>query len=190
MSAIYHETAPKPTAPWVTPADYSVVLTVNGKNFTQPLAVKMDPRLKTSAAELTKQFQLSKELYDLRAALTPIGKSYDALVKEIEQARERAGDASVKQAIENLRKKLEEFANPEAVRAGESLELDLLNKVEKLFDDLQEVDAGPTPQQEVALGDLRRDAPSVMERWRSVPPEVAVVNARLRAAGAEPVKSP
>ena len=71
-------------------------------------------------------------------------------------------DASVNQAIEDLRKKLEEFANPSAVRSGESLELDVLKKVEELFDDLQEVDAGPTPQQEIALGNLQRDARSVL----------------------------
>jgi photosystem II stability/assembly factor-like uncharacterized protein len=190
MSAIYRETAPQPTAPWITPGDYSVVLTADGKSFTQPLTVKMDPRIKTSAAELTKQFHLSKALSDLRAALQPIGKSYDALVVELEKAKERAGEASVKQTLENLRKKLEEFANPEAVRSGESLELDVLKKVEKLFDDFQDVDAAPTPQQEIAVGELHRDTRSVMERWRSVPPEVTALNAQLRAAGIEPIKFP
>ena len=157
MTAVYRETAPQPTAPWVLPGSYSVVLTAGGKSFTQPLTLKMDPRVKANEAELTKQFELSKRLQDLRAELQPIGKSYEALVGELEKARERAGGASVNQAIEDLRKKLEEFANPSAVRSDESLELDVLKKVEKLFDDLQEVDAGPTPQQEIALGDLQRD---------------------------------
>jgi photosystem II stability/assembly factor-like uncharacterized protein len=190
MSAVYRETAPQPTAPWVTPGDYSVVLTAGGKSFTQPLTVKMDPRIKASAAELTKQFHLSKALSELRAALQPIGKSYDALVAELEKAKERAGEARVKQTLENLRKKLEEFANPEAVRSGELLELDVLNKVKKLFSDLQDVDAAPTPQQEIAVGELHRDTRSVMERWRSVPPEVTALNAQLQAAGIEPIKFP
>jgi len=190
MTAVYRETAPRPTAPWVVPGNYSVVLTTGGKSFTQPLTVKMDPRIKALTAELTKQFQLSKALYDLRAALQPIGKGYDALVAELEKAKERAGKASVKQAIENLRKKLEEFANPAAVRSGDTLELDVLIKVEKLFDEFQNVDAAPTPQQEIAVGDLHRAAQSVMERWRSVPPEVTAVNSQLRAAGVEPIKFP
>ena len=188
MTAVYRETAPQPTAPWVLPGSYSVVLTAGGKSFTQPLTLKMDPRVKANEAELTKQFELSKRLQDLRAELQPIGKSYVALVGGLEKARERAVGASVKQAIENLHKKLEEFANPSAVRSNESLELDVLKKVEKLFDDLQEVDAGPTPQQEIALGDLQREARSVLERWQAIPEKIAAVNAQLEAAGLEPIK--
>jgi PAS domain-containing protein len=56
----------------------------------------------------------ARDLQDLRAQLQPIGKSYETLVGELEKAEERAGDASVVQPIESLRKKLEEFANPAA----------------------------------------------------------------------------
>ena len=150
----------------------------------------MDPRVKANEAELTKQFELSKRLQDLRAELQPIGKSYEALVGELEKVRERGRGANVNQAIEDLRKKLEEFANPSAVRSGESLELDVLKKVENLFDDLQGVDAGPTPQQEIALGDLQRDARSVLERWKAIPEMVAAVNAQLEAAGLKPIRFP
>jgi len=66
----------------------------------------------------------------------------------------------------------------------------VLKKVEKLFGDLQDVDAAPTPQQEIALGNLQRDARSVLERWRSVPAEVTALNARLQTAGIEPIKFP
>ena len=85
---------------------------------------------------------------------------------------------------------LEEFANPAAVRAGEPLELDVLNKVVKLFGDLQEVDAGPTAQQEIACGDLQRSARSVLERWPAIAPEVQAFNAQLQAVGLEPIKFP
>jgi photosystem II stability/assembly factor-like uncharacterized protein len=190
MNAVYRETAPQSSAPWVLPGSYSVVLTAGGKSFTQPLTLKMDPRVRATEAELTKQFELSKRLQDLRAELQPIGKNYEALVGELEKAKERAGKASMNQLIENLRKKLEEFANPSAVRSGESLELNVLKKVEKLFGDLQDVDAAPTPQQEIALGNLQRDARSVLERWRSVPAEVTALNARLQTAGIEPIKFP
>jgi hypothetical protein len=52
------------------------------------------------------------------------------------------------------------------------------------------VDAGPTPQQEIALGDLQRGARSVLERWQAIPEKVAAVNAQLEAAGLEPIKVP
>ena len=156
MTAVAHKTAPQPTAPWVLPGNYSVVLTTGGKSLTQPLAVKMDPRVKASTADLMKQFELSKELYDLRAELQPIGKSYEALVAELTKAKERAGESPIREQIEGLRKKLETFANPAAVRSNDPLELDVLNKVEKLFGDLQEVDAAPTPSQQAAVTELQK----------------------------------
>nr|MBA3608760.1 glycoside hydrolase [Chthoniobacterales bacterium] len=190
VTAIYRETAPLPTAPWALPGNYSVVLTADGKIFTQPLLVKMDPRLKLTDAELTKQFQLSKKLQELRVKLAPIGKNYEALAGELAKAKARAGEKDVQEQIKTLRTRLEQFANPAAVRNGDSLELDVLAKVVNLYDDLQEVDAGPTAQQEIACGDLQRNARAVLESWPSIPTEVTALNEKLQAAGIESIKFP
>src|SRR5437879_4544930 len=48
ISATYRNTAPQATSPWVAPGDYTVTLTVEGKTFTQPLTISMDPRVKAS----------------------------------------------------------------------------------------------------------------------------------------------
>ena len=73
ISATYRNTAPSATSPWVAPGNYTVMLTADGKTFTQPLTVAMDPRVKTSAADLQEQFDLSWRLYQLRLKLAPIG---------------------------------------------------------------------------------------------------------------------
>jgi photosystem II stability/assembly factor-like uncharacterized protein len=190
MTAIYHETAPQPTAPWVLPGTYSVSLTTGGRTFTQPLTVKMDPRLKASSAELAKQFDLSKALYDLRRRLTPIGKSYDALLAEMEKAKERAGNKDLQDRVEAMQKKLAQFADQAAVRAGRPLEFEALGKTKKLFGDLQRVDAGPTPQQEAAVAQVLRNAPVLEKRWQAIPAEVASLNAMFEAAGVEKIKWP
>jgi hypothetical protein len=190
MTAVLQKTAPQPTGPWAVPGDYSVVLAAGGKSFTQPLPMKMDPRVKASPADLTKQFELSKTLYETRAALQPIGKGYESLVGELAKAKEKAGDKPVKEQIEALTKKLQEFADPARIRAGQSLELDVLSKAEKLFGDLQEVDAAPTAAIEIAAVEIQRDAKSVIERWRAVPQDVAVLNSALEASGVEKMKFP
>jgi formate hydrogenlyase subunit 6/NADH:ubiquinone oxidoreductase subunit I len=41
-----------------------VKLTANGKSYTQPLVVKMDPRVKSAPLALREQFTLSKQVYD------------------------------------------------------------------------------------------------------------------------------
>jgi len=190
MTAVFQKTAPQPTGPWAMPGDYSVVLTAGGKSFTQPLPLKMDPRVKASPADLTKQFELSKALYETRAALQPIGKSYESLVAELAKAKEKAGDKPVKDKIGAVTKKLQEFADPARVRSGQSLEFDVLSKVEKLFGDLQEVDAAPTAATEAAAVAIQRDAQSALERWRAIPQDVTALNAALETAGIEKIKFP
>ena len=57
ISAIPHDTPRFPLGPTALPGNYSVRLTVDGKTSTAPLTIKMDPRVKTSAAGLQKKFQ-------------------------------------------------------------------------------------------------------------------------------------
>jgi photosystem II stability/assembly factor-like uncharacterized protein len=190
MTAVFQKTPAQPTGPWVLPGNYSVALSADGKSFTQPLTVKLDPRVKSSAADLAKQFELSKALYDLRAALKPIGKNFVLLATELKKAKEKAGEKPVSQKVEELIKKLQEFANPDQVRTGQALELDVLSKVEKLFGDLQDVDAGPTSQAQAAAVDLQTKARSVMEHWPIMSTEVAALNSELEAAGVEKIKVP
>jgi len=64
ISAIYHETPRYPLGPSVLPGRYSVKLTVDGKAYTQPLNIKMDPRVKTSVAGLREQFELETKIVD------------------------------------------------------------------------------------------------------------------------------
>jgi hypothetical protein len=76
IAATPHDTAPDPKGPWVVPGTYTLKLTANGKSHTQPLVVRMDPRVKSSALALQKQFTLAKQLYDaiakLQAALSAV----------------------------------------------------------------------------------------------------------------------
>ena len=64
IAAVPHDTVPVPIAPWAAPGTYTVKLTVDGKSMTQPLTLKMDPRVKTPLVGLQQQFALSKQLYD------------------------------------------------------------------------------------------------------------------------------
>jgi photosystem II stability/assembly factor-like uncharacterized protein len=64
IAAVYHNTVREPHGPWAQPGQYLVKLMVAGKIYTQPLMVRMDPRLRTPPAALLQQFTLSKRLAD------------------------------------------------------------------------------------------------------------------------------
>ncbi|MBA3960966.1 MAG: glycoside hydrolase [Chthoniobacterales bacterium] len=190
MTAIEHDTAPQPTAPWVLPGDYSVTLTAGSQSFSKSLTVKMDPRIKTSTNDLTKQFELSKELYEMRETLIPIGKQYEVLVTELGKVKVNGASQNVQNKIESLRRKLEELADPSASRADQPLTFDLLGKVTKLFSDLQQADVAPTAQQVSARANLKQRTASAPAQWKLVLQNVETLNATLAATGAEPLKLP
>lgn len=66
IAAVYQNTAPDPTSPWVMPGTYTVKLTVNGQSQTQPLTLKMDPRVKTTPVQLQQIHDLSLVCYEGR----------------------------------------------------------------------------------------------------------------------------
>ena len=66
--AVPHRSEHTPVAPWAPPGRYTVRLIVEGKTFSQPLTLRLDPRVKTAAAGLRQLAALSREMYDLAAA--------------------------------------------------------------------------------------------------------------------------
>jgi photosystem II stability/assembly factor-like uncharacterized protein len=66
ISATYQQTAPDPTAPWAMAGTYTIKLTVNNRVYTQPLSIRMDPRIKTTVADLQKQHDISLICYENR----------------------------------------------------------------------------------------------------------------------------
>jgi hypothetical protein len=59
--AVPHRTYPSPHAPWVPPGSYTVRLTANGQTLTQPIVIKMDPRVKVTP-EVQQIFALSAQM--------------------------------------------------------------------------------------------------------------------------------
>ena len=97
--AVPHRTYPGVNSPWVAPGTYTVRLTVNGRSVTQPIVVKMDPRVKitpdvqqifTLTTQAENRVRSSAVAYkDARATLEKLkarkqSDSNDALIKEVE----------------------------------------------------------------------------------------------------------
>ena len=187
IAAIYRNTAPRPTSPWALPGDYNVTLSANGKSYTQPLTLKMDPRVKASAADLRLQFDLSMKLYELRKQLHPVGKSFDALNKGLTKAKERAGESPVQAQIEAMKKRLTEFAPPNT-RPGAPMRFVALENVEQLFNVIEDVDAAPTPRVRNAVAETEKQAGDAVARWQAlIANELPQLNQQLSAAGLEPI---
>jgi photosystem II stability/assembly factor-like uncharacterized protein len=183
MAAVYRDTPPAPTAPWVVPGDYTVVLTASGKSYSQPLTVKMDPRLKMSAPELQEQLELSQQLCEIRATLEPIGKTFDSLVKQLLKLKEQSLPKSVEDKLNALTSQLKELGPPN-LRPGAPPSLHALDSAKNLFNEIQGVDAAPTDRVKAAVGEVRLQATSLKERWPKITSQdVPALDNELQAAG-------
>ncbi len=184
MSAEYRDTPPRPTSPWVMPGEYTVVLTVDGKSVTQPLTVKMDPRVKTSLADLQEQFDLSQQLYQLRLTLAPVAKSFDEVIEQVMKLKAQAAERpEVAGKLEAFVQGLKEFGPPRA-RPGAPPSLFVLESAEALFNDIQTADAAPTEAVKTAAGELQFKAKPVSESWKKViDRDLPPLNRQLKEAG-------
>ena len=96
-----------PAGPVAVPGEYVVKLTANGKSRTQPLTIKLDPRVKVPQDALTRQFSLASKLAarlgDVSTALRQVGE----LRKQIDARKKDAGShAELRAALQELEKKL------------------------------------------------------------------------------------
>ena len=190
MTATYRNTAPRATSPWVAPGDYTVTLTVNGKTFTQPLTVAMDPRVKASAADLQEQFDFSRRLYQLRLKLAPIGEKFDEIAEQLTKLKARAAERpDLTQKLEAFVQTLMKFGPPHP-RPGASPSLFVLDSTTQLFDEIEVADAAPTAATKAAVADLETKVGPMMDVWRKLlESDLPALNQQLKQAGFPEIKT-
>jgi hypothetical protein len=94
--AVPHRTYPSINSPWVPPGSYTVRLTVNGQSQTQPITIKMDPRVKITP-EVQQIFTLSAQMQSNAMAAESAYKEARAMA---EKAKAAGNDALAKQIDE------------------------------------------------------------------------------------------
>jgi photosystem II stability/assembly factor-like uncharacterized protein len=189
MTAIYRDTPPTATSPWVASGDYTIVLTVDGKDFTQPLRVAMDPRVKTSPAILQEQFDLSWQLYQLRLKLAPIGKTFDGIAEQLTKLKARAAERpDVTEKLEAFVQTLAKFGPPRP-RPGAPPSLFVLESTTRLFNEIEAADGAPTAAVKSAADDIQSRVGPTMEAWRKLlDVDLPALNQQLKQAGFDEIK--
>jgi photosystem II stability/assembly factor-like uncharacterized protein len=192
IAAIPHNTAPQPTGPWALPGPYTIVFTANGKTYSQPLTIKMDPRVKTSAAGMQQQFKLSNDLYTRLLTLSPAAEQVVDVRKQLKDLQPRAtGEALA--AIKALDLKLQALGGGATRRPGPGTEPPTLGglktKFLTLFGVFQEADVAPSTQAAAAVADLEKQLPPLMERWNAVKAQdLPALNKQLKDASLPELK--
>jgi hypothetical protein len=192
IAAVPHNTAPQPTGPWAMPGKYTVVLTVNGKSYSQPLNVQMDPRVKTPPAGVQEQFKLSNDLYTQLLTLSPAVEQAGDLRKQLKDLQAKANGDTLT-AVKALDQKLQALTGGVARRPGAGTEQPTLGGLRTryltLFGILQEADVTPSTQASAAITELQKQLPPLMQRWSAVKAQdLPALNKQLKDANLPELK--
>jgi hypothetical protein len=196
IAAVYRNTAPGPTSPWAMPGDYTVVFTVNGKEHDQTLHLVMDPRVRTSTTDLTKQFDASMEMYRDWLTLNAISEDARKIRGQMTELRAKITDATLKSHVDALAEKIQNVAGAGGGGFGGGggggaggggsrvTAASVMGRARTLFGLIEEADVAPTTQIMSAVPDVAKDAQGVQESWQGIKStDIAALNQELRAAG-------
>jgi hypothetical protein len=193
IAAVLHDTPREPRGPWALPGTYTVRLTVGGTSFTQPLAVRMDPRVKTPIADLQQQFATAQQLVvrirEDSIALAQVR----ALRAELRAARERGG-ASVADAISSLDDKAAALEGAGGGGrggggrggrgSGGSSFSSINGELTLLYGIVHGSDRAPTTQALAAVADAQRQLSLLLASWSQLQAkDVPAVSAQLERVG-------
>ncbi len=170
--AVPHRTYFAGTTPWAPPGAYTVRLSAGGRTHTQPLELRLDPRVKTPAAAIARVSALSREMYDgavaARAAYVQARAKADALP---------SSDAALKARIDSIAPP--PARGPQGGRGGgggfgggapvgpptlESVRTAMMAAAMAM----QGADVAPTARQLAAVTAARAQYVDVMKRWKGI----------------------
>src|SRR5262249_12910438 len=104
MTAIYRDTPPQPDGPLIHPGEYQIRLTVDGKQFTQPLRVKLDPRVTSSPEAIAAAHNAALACYDSIAKVRAAQADVRRLREQLKARKEQTGAGELGNAIDELDK--------------------------------------------------------------------------------------
>ncbi|HUC52932.1 MAG TPA: hypothetical protein VMR90_02740 [Candidatus Cybelea sp.] len=201
ISAIVHDTPKYPLGALALPGEYTVKLTVDGKTYTQPLTVKMDPRIKTSLADLRKQFEMES------GCVEGMNESFEALTQvrsvraQLKERAAKAGKGALGEAVAALDKQAAEmegaaqsgfFGLPPGAKQPENFS-SLNQHFGGILAVADSADAAPTTQATAVYKELRDAIEKMVARWTKIRQhDIPALNAELQKAGLvaiEPNKS-
>jgi hypothetical protein len=188
ISAIAHDTPLSPAGPRALPGEYTVKLTAGGQTFSQPLTVKMDPRVTTPANGLQEQFEMEMKIADA------LRQDYDAL-QQVRAVRSQLKSLLVPSrplaapliddinALEKSLSALEGTAGGFGVRARSDSFAALNSSLATVYEMVDSADGQPTSQSVATFRDLQQSLPPLLAKWDEVRAHaLPALNQKLRQA--------
>ncbi len=147
------DTLAEPEGPLAAPGTYTVRLVAAGKTETQPLVVKMDPRVSLAPEAIARQLEVARD------AAAELDRSF-AAVEELGAYRKKmsaSGPPPEKGA-----------ANPLAPFEGAGGFARLHRRFAAVYDAVESADAPPTTQAEAELQRTKSEFDALLAKWKEI----------------------
>ena len=166
--------------PPVPPGAYQVKLTVAGKNYTAPLTIKADPRVKASQADLEKQYEFVVKVRDRVTELHNTVNQMRASRAALEKARGQ--NPAVNGVLSKMAAIEEEMTQVKSTSRDAALVYPIM--LDAQYADLGNVaetaDSAPPQQVYDVFQEYEQRRANLMERWKALQQEIG----QLGVAGA------
>jgi photosystem II stability/assembly factor-like uncharacterized protein len=186
-------------SPAVLPGTYTVKLTVDGTGYTQPLVVKMDPRIKTPLVDLQRQFETGMAIWRRQAEVDRARHEVDEMRAQIRKLRPQAArHRELASTLASLDREAEAIGGVRAPRVApgnappppkEETSLTYLGG--QFAGVARAVDAGqaaPTAEAMRALADAGATLAKTMAKWSVIKTkDMRAANDKLKQAGLSPI---
>jgi hypothetical protein len=187
ISAIFGDTVREPLGPWVRPGSYTVRLTAGGRAMTQPLTVAMDPRIRTSAADLALQFEVAMKIsaaMDEDAGALRQVRKLRAQLAALKPRAEKTAAAETIGALDAAAAALEGGRAGRGRRTGSEDNLARANAdFATLLDVVEGADARPTAATVSAIEGTSQALASLLARWNEIQTrDIPELNRKLQSA--------
>ena len=166
--AVPGRTYPNYNVPWAPPGRYTVRLTVEGKSHSQPLELRLDPRVKIAPAALAQLTALGTEMYDGAVAAHRAFIEAKELAERVAaltgaQAESVKGDLEAL-APSDLQRNIRSFRRRGGAPARPTLEA-VSNAMQAAAMAMQGADVAPTAVQVAACAAARAQGRAAMASW-------------------------
>lgn len=169
--------------PLVPPGKYQIKLNVNGRNYSAPLEIKAEPRVRVSQEDFEKQYELASKIRDRISEIHAAVNEIRARRGTLEALRKTAGSSKAQQ-IADIESKMAEIE-------GRLIQVDSVNLFASLvkpimldaaYADLanavESADAAPTTQEYTVFQEYEHQAEALLERWKSLLEEIKSIQSQ------------
>ena len=167
ISAIPGDTPRYPLGPNALPGSYTARLTANGKSYTASFTVKMDPRVKISAAGLEKKLRLEMSLAKLFSETSEAVLRAGSLNEPLQKLSEKATGAT-RESVVTFQNKLAAVLGAQSPSTSDVTLARISGQVATLYSQVWQADAEPTSPQSEAIAVTEHDELEVMNRWHAL----------------------